>query len=61
MACHSSALIPANFHEYGNCHATDTPAEVFGSFAMLGLILVGPIAAVVTIVRLAKKDEPQDE
>ena len=57
MACHSSALLPANFHEYGNCYATDTPSEVFGSFAMIGLILVSPIAAVVTIVRLAKKDE----
>jgi len=56
MACRFSALIPANFHEYGNCYATDTPSEVFGSFAIIGLILVSPIAAVVTIVRLAKTD-----
>ena len=56
LACHSSALIPANFHDYGNCHATDTPAEVFGSFAMIGLILAGPIAAIVTIVRLTRTE-----
>ncbi len=43
MACHSSALIPANFYGAGNCHASDAPAEVFASFAFLGLILGGPI------------------
>lgn len=56
LACHSSALIPANFNEYGNCFATDTPEEVFGSFAMIGLILVSPIAAIVTIVRLTRTE-----
>lgn len=56
MACRSSALIPANFHQYGNCYATDTPAEVFGSFAMIGLILAGPIAAIVTILRLTRTE-----
>ncbi|MGB4827841.1 MAG: hypothetical protein WBP18_11315 [Paracoccaceae bacterium] len=43
MVCHSSALIPANFHLNGNCHASDTPAEVAASFALLGLLLGAPL------------------
>ncbi len=55
MACYPSALQPMNFHEYGHCFATDTPKEVFGSFAIMGLIVIGPVLAIFFASRLAKK------
>lgn len=55
MACYPSALLPINFFEYGHCFATDTPKEVFGSFAMIGLIFIGPVLAIFVVTWTMKK------
>jgi hypothetical protein len=56
-ACRPSALIPANFYGSGHCFASDQPAEVFGSFGILGLVL-GTLAAVaLAFIRAGRKKE----
>ena len=55
MACYPSALVPTNYNEYGHCYATDTPKEVFGSFAVIGLVLFGPLIVILMATLFWKK------
>ena len=55
MACRTSALLPKNFNEYGHCDVTDDPSDVFASFAILGLIIIGPLLTIVMVSWFARK------
>lgn len=48
--CHRSALNPMNFFSDGQCHASDTPNEVFMSFLILGSLVAALLVLVVSVV-----------
>ena len=47
--CHRSALNPMNFFLDGQCHASDTPNEVFIAFLMLGSLVAVLLILVVLV------------
>jgi hypothetical protein len=58
LVCRPDSLFPENFQMNGQCQATDTPREVFASFAILGLLAVCVVSLLVWVmVWLGRKIE----
>lgn len=53
--CHISALDSRNFFANGQCHASDTPSDVFTSFLMLGVVIAAMVTVGALVVSFVKR------